>query len=58
VNAQNLYYRALDAYKQASDQLMNARMDFDAARNRLLNEVTCGEIQSYFKDLDKANTPQ
>ena len=58
LNAQNLYYRALNACKQASDQLMNARRDFDAARNRLLSEIACGEIQSYLKDLDKTNTPQ
>lgn len=52
MNADGVYYRVLDVCRQALDQLVCAHRDFDDARTRLRTEITCNEIQSYFKDLD------
>lgn len=52
MNADKVYCRALDVSRQTLDQVVRARRDFDAVRSRLLSEITCNEIQSYFKDLD------
>lgn len=52
LNADEMYYRALDVCRRALEQHICARRNFDEARNRLRSEITCNEIYSYFRDLD------
>jgi hypothetical protein len=42
----------MDACRQALEQFVEARRNFYDARNRLLSEITCEEIQSYLKEID------
>jgi len=50
--ADDLYYRALDACRQALEQLVWARKDFEKRMNSLIGEVTCEEIRDFFEDID------